>query len=63
MLSRITPLSSATKGLPQRQTLRHFWQEVEDTLEGISPAFKVEHMDMAAANRLAPLILGVPLFM
>ena len=62
LLSRITPLSSAAKGLPQRQTLRHFWQEVEDALEGISSAFKVEQIDTAAANRLAPLVLGAPLF-
>ena len=36
LLSRITPLSSANTGLPKQASLRHWWLEVEDAIEGIS---------------------------
>jgi hypothetical protein len=62
-MSRVTALSNAKDGIPARASLRHFWLEVEEAITTLSPAIPtLTAFSPAAIRRLAPFLLGAPLW-
>ena len=61
-MSRISPLSTTNDGILPRKPLRHFWTEVEEAVSGISASVVIGTLPHDAIARLAPLLLGVPVW-
>ncbi len=38
VMARVSALSSAKEGVPERRSLRHFWLEAEEAVTTLTPA-------------------------
>ncbi len=62
-MAGVVALSGAKDGIPERKSLRHFWLEVEEAVTTLTPAIStVAHLTQGAIRRLAPFVLGAPLW-
>ncbi len=63
LMARVTALSSAKGGIPERASLRNFWLEVEEAVTSLTPAIdNTAQLTQGAIRRLAPYVLGAPLW-